>query len=325
MNMSEKRETRFEPGLKLARQKELGEYLEGKLVAPINIEISPSGKCNATCNWCFYRQNSHALQGLDNIFFKESRMEGLIEEFAGFGVKSISWTGGGEPTLHPSFSKFVEWVNWVGLKQGLFTDGLTKITYDPTLFEWIRVSKTNYNWNLDVLKTLRDCKTLGLCINYRGEEDYQLVLDALKIVEMLDKMKEFSTYSTYLQVRPALKILGKKVDVEIPKINHPLLKITDYKFLGANSERDYNKCEAYHFTPFIWQDGDVDVCSYHRKDLRFNLGNVYDKKERGKFRYIMKNAPKTIDVVENCQICCKLNSMNSMINLMRQLYDIDFP
>jgi len=322
--MPEKKE-RFEPGLKLARHKELGEYLEGKLIAPINVEISPSGRCNAACEWCFYRQNPHILKGLDNILFKESRMEKLIEEFVEFGVKSISWTGGGEPALHPSFSKFVEWTNQAKLKQGLFTNGLSEVTYDPTLFEWIRVSKTNYDWNIDVLKILRGCKTLGLCINYRGKIDDKTILDSLKIVEKLENSKYSSNHSTYLQVRPALKIMGKKVKMEIPKIKHPLLKITDYKFLGANSERSYDKCEAYHFAPFIWQDGDVDVCGYHRKDSRFNLGNLYSEGKEGSFRYIMEKAPKAIDVVDNCQICCKLNSMNSMINLMRNLEDIDFP
>ena len=323
--MSEKRETRFEPGLKLARHKELGEYLSGNFVSPINVEISPSGKCNASCEWCFYRQNPKELLGLDGIFFKESRMEGLVEEFAGLGVKSISWTGGGEPATHPSFSKFTQLANWAGLKQGLFTNALKKIDYNPSLFEWIRVSKTNQEWNESNLQELRNCKTLGLCINYLGEEDTQKVIESLAIVEKLDKIKPSSDYSTYLQVRPALKILGEKIERKIPQIKHPLLKITDYKFVGSNSERGYEKCEAYHFTPFIWQDVDVEVCGYHRKDSRFNLGNLYNKGGEGRFSYIMKNAPDKVDVMGNCQICCKLNSMNSMINMVRNLEDIDFP
>ncbi|VVB82943.1 Uncharacterised protein [uncultured archaeon] len=319
------KETRFEPGLKLARHKELGKHLLGEFVPPINIEISPSGTCDAACPWCFYRQEEATIRGLDGCLFRDSRMEGLIEEFAGMGVKSISWTGGGEPTMHPSFPRFAEMAHWAGLKQGLFTNALKIPRYNPTFFEWIRVSKTNNPWNEESLRILRQCKTLGLCINYRGIEDDQLVKETLELVEKLDKLKESPTHTTYLQVRPALKILGGKTIVEIPKIEHPLLKITDYKFLGSGSEREYSECEAFHFAPFIWQDGDVDVCGYHRKDKLFNLGNVYSLGENGRFKYIMKNAPKTVKVLDNCQTCCKLNAMNSMIHMMRQLQDIDFP
>jgi MoaA/NifB/PqqE/SkfB family radical SAM enzyme len=319
------KETRFEPGLKLARHKELGQYLLGEFVPPINIEISPSGTCNAACPWCFYRQEQGTIKGLDGTMFRESRMEGLVQEFAGMGVKSISWTGGGEPSMHPSFPKFVEMAHWAGLKQGIFTNALKIPQYNPSLFEWIRVSKTNNPWNEDSLSILRQCKTLGLCINYRGSEDDELVSETLKIVERLDKIKESPKHTTYLQVRPALKILGDKTIVKTPAIEHPLLKITEYKFLGSNSEREYAECEAFHFAPFIWPDGDVDVCGYHRKDKAFLLGNLYEQGEKGRFSYIMKNAPRKIPVANSCQICCKLNAMNSMINMMRHLEDIDFP
>lgn len=316
---------RFEPGLKLARHKELGEYLEGKTVYPINIEISPSGKCNANCPKCFYSQKSWALKGRDNVFLKESRMEGLINELAGMGGKSISWTGGGEPTLHPSFPKFVEWANWAGLEQGLFTNALKPVKYDPTLFEWIRVTKTNYDLNEDVLKTLRGCKTLGICINYSKEDSEKLIKDTLKIAERLDSLKKSKSHSTYVQVRPALEIKGGLVDVQVPSIKHPLLTITDYKFLGSNLEREYNLCEAYHFTPFIWQNGDVDVCAYHKGEKEFNLGNFYVKGKQGRFKTIMDGAPKNVKVGDSCQVCCKLNAMNSMIDHMKQLKDVNFP
>lgn len=323
--MKNKREMRFEPGLKLVRHRELGSYLDGNTIAPINIELSPSGKCNAACDWCFYRQDSGKLHGLDSIMFKESRMEGLVEEFAGLGVKSINWTGGGEPTFHNSFSKFADLSHWAGLKQGIFTNAIGEISYNPSFFEWIRVSKTNKDWNETNLRILRECKTLGLCINYRGEEDDTLIKKSLELVEKLDSLKKSSDHATYLQVRPALKTQGERTKTIVPAIDHPLLKITDYKFVGSNEERGYKNCEAFHFTPFIWQDGDVDVCGYHRKDPKFNLGNVYSKGEQGRFRYIMANAPKSVEVIENCQICCKLNAMNSMINLMRDLEDVEFP
>ena len=304
---------RFEPGLKLARHKSLIEYIEGGFVPPINAEISPSGLCDAKCDWCFYRQNPEKTKGLDSVLFDEKRMENLISEFLELGVRSISWTGGGEPTLHPSFYKFSKNAYDSRIRQGLFTNGLGKMNFDPSKFDWIRVSKTDKEWNVDNLKYLRNCNTLGMCLNYCGESDDKLIEETLKIGEKIS--------ATYVQVRPALKVCGEKTTVKVPSINHPLLFITDYKFAGADEDRNYELCEGYHFNPFIWQDGDVDVCGYHRKNSKFNLGNVYNSS----FKDIMKKAPNFIPVEENCLICCKLNSMNAIIAKMRKLEDVDFP
>ncbi len=324
---------RFEPGLKLARHSKLGKYFEGKNVSPINVEISPSGKCDSNCGWCFYRQKNNQMRGLDGKMFIEKRMQGLISEFAGMGVNSISWTGGGEPTLHPDFPKFVDWVSWTDLKQGLFTNALKEFNYDSTAFDWIRVSKTNMPWNKEILKKLKP-KILGMCINYSGDDDE--IREALEIAE--------DSGVSYVQVRPALKIHGERLPkilknmpgekflseekLSVPNIKHPLLEITDYKFLGASEERNYTECEAFHFNPFIWQDGDVDVCGYQKGNKRYNLGNLYSHWPRGsegKFKSIMRFAPKSVPVADNCQVCCKLNSMNSTIKHMRDLEDVDFP
>lgn len=39
------------------------------------------------------------------------------------GVESVTWTGGGEPTLHPDFDEIVSYAAQQGLKQGLYTHG----------------------------------------------------------------------------------------------------------------------------------------------------------------------------------------------------------
>jgi len=322
--MSEE-ERRFEPGLKLARSRMLNRYLDGEFIFPIGAEISVSGSCDAQCPDCFYRQDPEEMGGLDKEFFRSSRMEELVKELGEVGTKAISWTGGGEPTLHPEFPSFVQWASQAGLQQGLFTNGLKHPEYDPGLLKWIRVTQTNKQLNEGVLEELRGCKTLGICINYGDNFSEETVRAALEIAERLESMKSSEDHSTYVQVRPALRVRGRTHEVRTPETIHPLLKVTDYKFIGHNSERNYSQCEGFHFVPFIWQDGDVDICAYYRKDPRFNLGNLYDEGEEGKLRRIMEEAPKTAEVIDTCQVCCKLNSMNTMINNMRSLEDVNFP
>jgi len=322
-NEMNERNSRFQPWLKTARHSQLVEYLDGKVIFPIEVEISPSRVCNAKCPVCFYGKIEDKINGPN--FFKESRMESLIEEFAILGIKSVDWSGGGEPTLHPSFPKFAEWIKQNEIKQGLFTNALNPIKYDPSLFEWIRVTKTNYDLNEESLIDLRKCKTLGICINYRGKEDNKNIKNALNIAEKLHTSRENSSYDTYVQVRPALKTRGEKVNIEPPNIKHPLLNTTHYKFSDSNSDKLYENCEGYHFITWIWQDGDVDVCSHHRKNSKFNLGNLYNEKKEGRFKYIMSNAPTSVKVAKDCQVCCKVHETNSLIHAMKNLKDPDFP
>jgi len=317
---------RFAPGFKLMSHKNFFDYFEGKKIYPINVEISPSGMCNANCKNCFYRQDNNDLKGLDKFHFKEDRMKELMNEFENIKIKSISWTGGGEPTLHPSFNEFSKWAKRKKIQQGLFTNALKPINYHPTLFEWIRVTKTDKPLNEDILSSLRRCKTLGICVNYSKDDNEDVIRDILKIAEKLEENKISFDHSTYVQVRPALLIKGKSYKNYIPNIEHPLLQITDYKFLGLLSERSYINCEGFHFAPFIWQDGDVDVCGYHRKNLNYNLGNLYEGGEIGKFKNIMKYAPENVKVINSCQNCCKLNEMNTAIHLRKNIIkDINFP
>jgi len=161
-----------------------------------------------------------------------------------------------------------------------------------------------------------------MCINYTGDDAE--IIKSLAIAENIG--------ADYLQVRPALPINGKKLLSKLPDIKHDknlktILEITEYKFLGANEERNYTECEAYHFNPFIWQTGQVDVCGYHKGEMAkpYNLGNLYDVGLKGRFANIMERAPKSVPVADNCLTCCKLNSMNSTIKHMRDLEDIDFP
>ncbi len=287
---------RFEPALKLARHKELVEYLDGGKVLPINIEISPSGKCNANCDWCFYKEQDNQL--IDTELLLKSIKE--LESFA----QAITWSGGGEPTCHPDFRKFIK----NNLKQGMFTNGL-KVDYDPSIFEWIRVSKTDKDWPVKNLKKLRECKTLGMCINYLG--DIENIKEGLKIARQVK--------ADYLQVRPALKIGNTPTFIEKPHLEDKLLLLTDYKFKECSKEKNYTKCEGFHFVPFIWQNGDVDTCAYHKGEKDFNLGNLY----KNNLINILKNAPEYVQV-KDCQICCKNHEINKLISNMRELEDIEF-
>jgi MoaA/NifB/PqqE/SkfB family radical SAM enzyme len=285
---------RFNPGLKLARHRELVDYLDGKQIMPINVEISPSGRCQASCPECFYSGNQSG---------KILDTKTLLDQME--HMRTITWTGGGEPTLHPDFFELTSFANRLGINQGLFTNGLK---FPMTSYmDWVRVSKTNKPWNTAVLKYFRDkTPTLGMCINYSG--DVGGVREALEIAENVG--------ASYVQVRPALNRGNVPTEISPPDISHPLLQITGYKFKEASQPRGYDKCEGYHFVPFIWENGEVHACAY--RDTK--LGSIYERP----FPEIMKSAPAFFEVTDQCQTCCKNHEINKTISQLRKLEDVEF-
>jgi len=290
----------FAPQLKLCSHKRFYKFLEGDYVTPINIEISLTGKCDANCKECFYRYNR------DDISMDTDSLLLFLASLN--GVKAITWTGGGEPTLH---DRFEEIVNAVSIKQGLFTNALKTPTYNMTALEWIRVSKTNKPWpekSIAILSHFND--KVGLCVNYTGND--QDIKDGLKLVHKYGLR--------YLNVRPALSLNGESTDMRLPGIKDDKLIVSGYKFNESHKKREYSKCFGYHFVPFIWHDGNFSACAYQRENPYYTLGNIY----RDSFEDIIESLDRFKEVDSNCQICCKNHEINRLINNVMELEDRDF-
>lgn len=291
---------RFDKNLKLVGHPEFWEYLEtGRTDHPISVEISLTGKCDAACKMCLYRNKRN------NDFLDEAIIKKAIEDMYVMGVKAITWTGGGEPTLHSAFEKISQFTFGQRIQQGLFTNALRPIKYDPSIFEWVRVTYAReHRQNIENLKILRQCKTFGIVINVNSNEDeeiekaYQLVLDS---------------DADYLHIRPMVAIDGQHVSIIRPDKweNKDKIIFNNFKFVGENGTRSYTQCRGYHFMPFIWENGNVTACGYFCSDKKYLFGNLY----KDDFRTIFQRMPESVPVCKTCQDFCKNHENNTLIDL----------
>lgn len=106
----------------------------GTTSAPVNVEIDPSNRCSHGCSWCHfsYTHTKGPLAG--KVEKPAGHIDGgdlmsldlahrILLYLAEAGVQSITWTGGGEPTLNPLFNDMVASASILGLQQGLYTHG----------------------------------------------------------------------------------------------------------------------------------------------------------------------------------------------------------
>jgi len=87
---------RFRSADKLAAHSEwVSRYLATGSAYPITLEIDPGNKCPLDCPYCIW----HAMRHSDaaNATLKPDVLLRLVCEAHDIGVKSIIWTGGGEP------------------------------------------------------------------------------------------------------------------------------------------------------------------------------------------------------------------------------------
>lgn len=116
--------TPFQP-LKLLRHADRVEAdLRGEPVAPISVEIDLSNTCNHDCPWCsFGTSESHGYRQQHWTQLPTDRVLRLLNELSEAGVKSVTFTGGGEPLVHRAASAIFEAAGGEGLAWGVVTNG----------------------------------------------------------------------------------------------------------------------------------------------------------------------------------------------------------
>jgi GTP 3',8-cyclase len=126
------------------------DYFKNKNVDPINLEIDPSNACNHSCPFCI-SGHLHLSKFKGTEFFNRQMMHkdilmNLVKDLSKTKVKSVSWTGGGEPTMNPALKEAIKYLKEnSNIDMGMFSNGSMLNRFD--LFEtvvdslsWIRIS-----------------------------------------------------------------------------------------------------------------------------------------------------------------------------------------
>ena len=120
-------------------QEDQDDWEKLKKIYPIYMEVSPSGGCNHRCIFC-------ALDFLDYEprFLNIDGYFDFLETASQKEIKSIMFSGEGEPLLHPQISEMVIQTKQKGIDTAFTTNGslMTPEFLDTSLeyINWIKIS-----------------------------------------------------------------------------------------------------------------------------------------------------------------------------------------
>ena len=115
----------------------LRKWLAGEVIYPINVEVDLSNSCQLKCSMCNYA-NLRSAEWLS-----KSDIERVLTQLVTVGVRSVTWSGGGEPLTNPYAGYAFEMAWNLGLKQGIYTNGLLLDKHLQTVdryCDWVHIS-----------------------------------------------------------------------------------------------------------------------------------------------------------------------------------------
>jgi cyclic pyranopterin phosphate synthase len=330
----------FNPKLKLLWHCDrVHKWRTGDNIAPVMVEMDLTNRCQLKCNFCTFKYLN------DKSDIDTQVAKSAIMEMSNLGVKSINFTGGGEPTLHKDFEEIIKCASGYGIDIGLFTNGysLTDSMIDTILnhCHWVRISvdasnKKSFFETKRVVgfnKTYENIMRLHKRKAYLGsptdigvgfvitKENYKDIPDFVNLWRIFQDIK-------YIQFKPVIDNCFENNHIEKEwwknEVEPLLLKemeeddrvvINYYKFndLVSDIEREYDVCYGHQFCPCVGATGDVWVCTHLRGIEGYSFGNLNDTK----FDKIWKSQQRQ-DVIKRidlskCQKYCRNNEINKVL------------
>lgn len=278
----------------------------------------------------------------------DDRLIEAIAEACTLGLKAVTIVGDGEPTLHKKFIAYLERLRALNLDIGIFTNFSTP---NPAIIEALARNCFFVRGSIDAASSETHQKSHGdddfdLVINnvkrllaLRGDGrrpvigvqfvtnqwnykelpaaarfyrelgvDYMTIKPAYKNTlnpEHPDNEAPLEEVLALMQVAQAESREGFKVYAKFPQFK----EVMQFK---TNDGRYYKKCNATPLSPYLDEDGNVEMCG-NLKGRGFTMGNIY----KNSFQEIWASEQradclKRIDL-STCPSGCKLDPLNKVL------------
>ena len=312
-------------------------YKEGKRPFPTTLEIDLTNRCNHKCSFCFYAE--HIGVEADKPSLETEIIKSKLKEAKQLGTKAISFTGGGEPTIHKDYEKILIYAKEIGFDVGTITNGsaITSRNVDTLIdnLQWIRISmaggdRESYQKVQGVDQFDLIVKNVKLLSNRNKEKNGNLNIGIRTLVtpENIHTLENFAQMIKdfkidYYQLAPDQFSSDKaefwnsptsqKIFQNVKNIlDSTEIKLLTTTYMTTQENLDYPRtCYAHFFMLIITAEGHLTFCKNARGEEDFYIGNIYEKS----LKEIWEDQ-KTLDIEKwvrpnNCGLFCKHMGINS--------------
>lgn len=282
-------------------------HLELGYGTPISLQVAPTSRCNLNCIFCS-NANRTRHEDLDVDQIKD-----LIIQLKSLGLKTVEWTGGGDPSMYKQINEILEFCKLQDLKQGMISNGVAtaeRISQDSLdSLTWLRIS-------LNCLDYVKDIKVPIM----KGTLGFSYVINDLTTSETFKRLDEYvSKYSpTFVRIVPNCQTTDEQQEENNRIFGEMITKMGEPYFYQSKVFQRPDVCYWNYFKPFVLHDGWVYPCS------SVVLNSSADRQFNEKYRWVKieelasayKNKVKSFPT-ENCDHCVFYNQnqmLESIIN-----------
>lgn len=312
----------------------LGQYVSGESYAPIQVEIDLTNACTSACPWCAgYKEredNPFILFGegetkADQWETSRSKTTELLHELSGYGVKSMTWTGGGDPSVHPFLSELIQCSDSCGMDNGLITNGVIEVTECLPSCDWVRFSvdaATEDGYARQHGKRQhfqRVIENIMAAVRFKEREGLNATIGVafLTSQEMLCEVEPFvelwqDVAVDYIQFRPLLDTHGRIFFDDDARTMEVLqsasamdsrVVTSEAKYQGLSGTGKTKQCHGAFLETAIASDGCVYACCHLKGNPKYSLGSLHEESFRTIWERHLSN--RTFNVTDDCVGWCR--------------------
>lgn len=280
---------------------EMNRMRNGDYVNPVSCEIDPSNRCMLNCEFCMYKD-----------YRKESAVdlelpvyEKLIHELKDIGVKSITFTGGGEPLMNFNFNEMAKMAFNLGFQVGLITNGVLLSTVnDVERFTFVRVSLDA--GTSETYHKIKKVDKFNLVLNNIKEVVSKKATVGLSFVICEENEKEIrlaqhlaaGLEAEYIQFKPAW-MNGNSYKIFDNEEEITRKTIVTQRYMA----KDNLPCMIAGLVGIVGADSNLYFCCQYRGDERFKLGSLKESSFEELWR-------KRLDIFPDVSKCPQCRYMN---------------
>jgi MoaA/NifB/PqqE/SkfB family radical SAM enzyme len=325
----------------------LASFKSGVVTSPIYVRVKPINLCQHHCWWCVYHspemsQMHTEMATRDRIGL--DKMREIIEDFAEMGVKAVTYSGGGEPLIHPDIVGILEHTLAYGIDLSIITNGSMLNGERAAMLanaKWVRVSmdysckeemvafrkvhEKLYDETMANIEAFSKLKSTScdLYVNYIVHADncQNLVYVAKTLKSIGVQNVRFSPmwlspgfHEYHAKISP--QVQGQLTEMRA-LIDDSFSVNTTYDLLSSahNSFRTYKKCYVMQTIPVIGADLQVYACHNKAYDSTGAIGSIKDRSFKSLwFDDATKALFESFDAQAKCCHQCSNDNKNILIN-----------